>query len=114
MRLLVTDKAFAEELQRCCPGDHTHVRVQGSQTAHSAGYPEGFGKAVVRAFEKVTTQTAYVQDDGGEEATAKESLGGGKDISFTGNVSGRSLGLCGGCIKTLVTRQTVSWQNISG
>ena len=92
MRLLVTDKAFAEELQRCCPGDHTHVRVQGSQTAHSAGYPEGFGKAVVRAFEKVTTQTAYVQDDGGEEATAKESLGGGKDISFTGNVSGRVAG----------------------
>ncbi|CAL1145601.1 unnamed protein product [Cladocopium goreaui] len=90
--LLVTDKAFAEELQRCCPGDHTHVRVQGSQTAHSAGYPEGFGKAVVRAFEKVTAQTAYVQDDGGEEATAKESLGGGKDISFTGNVSGRVAG----------------------
>ena len=25
-----------------------------------------------------------------------------------------SLGLCGGCIKTLVTRQTVSWRNISG
>lgn len=92
MRLLVTDKAFAEELQRYCPGDHTHVRVQGSQTAHSAGYPEDFGKAVVRAFEKVTTQTAYVQDDGGEEVTAKESPGGGKDISFTGNVSGRVAG----------------------
>jgi len=61
MRLLVTHQAFAQLLARLCPGCHNHVRIEGAETAHFAAYPSNFGRAVVRAVEKIMINDVFMQ-----------------------------------------------------
>ena len=61
MRLLVTHQAFAQLLARLCPECHNHVRIEGAETAHFAAYPSNFGRAVVRAVEKIMINDVFMQ-----------------------------------------------------
>lgn len=51
LTLLTNSQAFADDLTRRCDGDHEHQRIQGSETARTAIYPNDFAKAVVKAFD---------------------------------------------------------------
>lgn len=51
LTLLTNSQAFADDLTRRRDGDHEHQRIQGSETARTAIYPNDFAKAVVKAFD---------------------------------------------------------------
>lgn len=42
-------------------GCHNHVRIEGAETAHFAAYPSNFGRAVVRAVEKIMINDVFMQ-----------------------------------------------------
>lgn len=95
-----THPQFKEVLQKKCEEDHTHVRVQGSDTAHSASYTQEFAKAVVRATKRVTTQSVMTADVDMESVPKEQTPGvegdepgrGAQEITFRGSVSGKVAG----------------------
>ena len=48
--IITNDQTMHHFLNKCCPKDHPHARIQGSETARSAYYPEAMAATVVLAW----------------------------------------------------------------
>ena len=49
--ILTTDPTFGSACGRCCDGGHSHITIDGIDTAHSGFYVNAMGKAIAKHWE---------------------------------------------------------------
>lgn len=97
IKLLASNPVYQEHLGQLCDGDHDHRVIQGKETKHSAEYPEGFAKAVVRAADSARAKTVFTAEDvaipDAADSEADEMISrGSEDITFKGTVKSQVAG----------------------